>query len=104
MQFSSILRWLYRRSQTQTHNTEKVSGLLSQLFDPNRVAFSDHDFIVQIVFPDIENFLKLKADPLYIERISQDHLSFSDPTNEKRKTRYACPALVDLVIMVALGD
>ncbi|KAL4781317.1 hypothetical protein BJX76DRAFT_360013 [Aspergillus varians] len=74
-------------SYTITHNTEKVSSLLSQLFDPSRVAFSDHDFIVQIMFPDIESFLKLKADPLYIERIAQDHLSFSDPTDEKRKTR-----------------
>jgi hypothetical protein len=72
----------------QTHNASKPSSLLSQLFDPKRVAFSDHDFVVQITFPDIENFLKLKSDPIYLERLAQDHRSFSDPSNEARKTRY----------------
>jgi len=69
---------------TITHNTSKTRGLLSKIFDPRYVEFSDHDFVVRIMFPDLETFLKVKTDPVYIERISADHLNFAD---QKKKTR-----------------
>jgi hypothetical protein len=72
----------------KTHNTLATKKLLTKLFDPGAVAFSEYDFVTQIMFSDVEMFLKIKNDPLYIELISQDHLNFSDAADEKRKTRY----------------
>ena len=63
------------------------------------------------MFPDIECFLCLKADPVYIERLAQDHLSFSDPRDEARKTKYggwepywaSVSVLISILLRMTLG-
>ncbi|KAG9201709.1 hypothetical protein G6514_005518 [Epicoccum nigrum] len=67
-----------------THNSKKTRSLLPKLFDPSYVEFSDHDFIVRIIFPSLSVFEKLKEDPFYMERIAKDHLNFAD---RNRRTR-----------------
>ncbi|KAB8078292.1 hypothetical protein BDV29DRAFT_152821 [Aspergillus leporis] len=73
-------------SYSIVHNTNKTNAFLSKLFDPGRIEFDDHDFVVQIILPDIDSYLRLKEDPLYIERYG-DFIKFTDPTDEKRRTR-----------------
>jgi hypothetical protein len=68
----------------QTHNSKKTRSLLPKLFDPSYVEFSDHDFIVRIIFASLSVFEKLKEDPFYMERIAKDHLNFAD---RNRRTR-----------------
>ncbi|KAJ5993666.1 hypothetical protein N7451_009390 [Penicillium sp. IBT 35674x] len=58
-----------------------------RLFDPNYVEYSDHDFVVQIIIPNLESFLALKDDPIYKERVAMDHLKFADRTDRARRTR-----------------
>ena len=58
---------------------------MSKLFDPRYVEFSDHEFFVRIILPDVETFLKLKADPVYMERIAKDHLNFADRQNKTKQ-------------------
>jgi EthD domain len=52
--------------------------LMGKLFDPQFANIADYDCIVQIQFKDVEDFVKLKADPLYREAIMQDHERFAD--------------------------
>lgn len=66
--------------------------LLPLLFDPNYVEYSDHDFVVQIIIPNLESFLALKDDPIYKERVAMDHLNFADRTDRARRTRYDTPS------------
>lgn len=66
------------------HNMKKTRAQMSKLFDPHFVEFSDYDYVVSIILPDVETFLKLRNDPLYIERMSKDHSNFADL---KKKTR-----------------
>jgi hypothetical protein len=51
---------------------------MGKLFDPQFANIADYDCIVQIQFKDVEDFAKLKADPLYREAIMQDHERFAD--------------------------
>lgn len=73
-------------NKCQTHNTKATRSLLPKLFDSRFVEFADHDFIVRYIFPDIECFNNLKADPRYIEHIKKDPMTYSDKNN---KTKYA---------------
>jgi EthD domain len=70
----------------QTHNTAATRALLHKIFDPSYAEFADHDFVVRIIFPDLDVFFALKDDPVYKELIAMDHLNFAD---RKMKTRYA---------------
>ncbi|KAJ0420670.1 hypothetical protein BJY00DRAFT_312835 [Aspergillus carlsbadensis] len=70
-----------------THNAAKPMSLISKVFDPAYVSFSDHDFIVQIIIPSLDVFVALKEDPVYKERVALDHLNFADRSSPERKTR-----------------
>ncbi|KAE8150928.1 hypothetical protein BDV25DRAFT_139361 [Aspergillus avenaceus] len=83
---SDLMKECGAQSYTIIHNTKKTHSLLSKLFDPARIAFDDHDHVVQIFLPDIDSFLKIKENPLYIQHLS--HLAeYTDTTNEHRKPR-----------------
>ncbi|EED15771.1 conserved hypothetical protein [Talaromyces stipitatus ATCC 10500] len=70
-----------------THNAAKPMNLLPRVFDPKYVEFSDYDFIVQIIIPNLDVFFALKEDPVYQERVAMDHLNFADRSSPSRKTR-----------------
>jgi hypothetical protein len=46
---------------------------MGELFDPQFVNIADYDCIVQIQFNDIQDFVKLKADPFYKSKVTPDH-------------------------------
>ncbi|KAK7709601.1 hypothetical protein SLS57_008656 [Botryosphaeria dothidea] len=71
---------------TITHNSKKTRAMLPKLFDPRYVEYSDHDFVVRIIFPSLEAFEKVKQDPFYMERIAKDHLNFADRNKRTRMT------------------
>lgn len=58
--------------------------MLPKLSDPRYVEYSDHDFVVRIIFPSLEAFEKVKQDPFYMERIAKDHLNFADRNKRTR--------------------
>ena len=51
---------------------------MERLFDPQFANIADYDSIIQIMFDDIEQFVRMKADPLYKEKVTPDHENFAD--------------------------
>jgi hypothetical protein len=56
---------------------------MGELFDPQFVNIADYDCIVQIQFNDIQDFVKLKADPFYKSKVTPDHENFADTKRSK---------------------
>ncbi|KAL6898471.1 EthD domain-containing protein [Trichoderma evansii] len=61
-----------------THNDSQSRPLLFQLYDPEFSKLSDYDCIVQFVFRNMEDFLRMKADPRFLEKVAPDHKNFAD--------------------------
>ena len=57
---------------------------MSQIAGPQFNNFADYDCIINATFPDIQNFLDMKADPFYKERVAPDHENFADT----KRSRY----------------
>jgi hypothetical protein len=62
----------------KTHNTSETRELMKQLVGPQFENIADYDCIVQCVFRSIEDFVRMKADPFYKEKVMQDHENFAD--------------------------
>lgn len=58
--------------------------LMGRLFDPQFASIAGYDSFVQIQFEDIEQFVRMKADPFYKTTITPDHENFADT----RKSTY----------------
>lgn len=54
-------------TEGQTHNTSATRPLMAKLYDPQFANVADYDAIVQIVFKDVDDFVRMKV-------ISQDRL------------------------------
>ncbi|KAF2475266.1 uncharacterized protein BDR25DRAFT_391485 [Lindgomyces ingoldianus] len=65
-------------SWNMTHNTAKTRGLMQNIFDPQFANIAQYDSCIQIVFPDIECFVRMKADPFFREKVGPDHENFAD--------------------------
>ncbi|QPC76800.1 hypothetical protein HYE68_007552 [Fusarium pseudograminearum] len=63
---------------TMTHNTKETRPMLYQLYDPQFSNQSEYDCIVQFIFKDIKDFLRMKADPRFLEKVAPDHVNFAD--------------------------
>jgi hypothetical protein len=48
---------------------------------PEKVA--DYDCLVQIVFRDLEDYLKVRNDPHFLNVVGPDHANFADYTKTK---------------------
>lgn len=57
-------------------------------FDKN----ADYDCFVQAIFKDVEDFVRMKADPYWREVVAPDHEKFADTT----RSRYVGPSMVEL--------
>lgn len=44
---------------------------------------ADYDCIVQATFKDIQDFVKMKADPFFREKVAPDHENFADTVRSK---------------------
>lgn len=68
---------------SMSHNTSATRAEMAKLFDPQFSNVADYDCIVTAVFPDVENFIRMKADPLYIAYCIPDHEKFADTKRSK---------------------
>ncbi|CAK1362217.1 hypothetical protein CB0940_02502 [Cercospora beticola] len=67
-----IRRW------TQIHNQTVTRAHMSRLFDPQMTQLAGFDCFSQVVFESIEDYVRLKQDPVYKERLMGDHEKFAD--------------------------
>ena len=56
---------------------------MTQLMGPQFSNLADYDCIVTAVFRNIEDFVKMKADPYYKEKVMPDHENFADTKRSK---------------------
>ncbi|KID83384.1 conidial pigment polyketide synthase PksP/Alb1 [Metarhizium guizhouense ARSEF 977] len=71
-----------------THNNSKSRPLLFQLYDPEFSKLSDYDCIVQFVFRRMEDFLRMKSDPRFLEKVAPDHQKFADTSRSTMTIGY----------------
>jgi hypothetical protein len=57
---------------------------MSKIVDPQFANIADYDCIIQIVFRDIDDFVRLKQDPEYQRLVAPDHENFADT----KRSRY----------------
>lgn len=56
---------------------------MKQLVGPQFNGSADYDCIVQCHFRDVNDFVRMKADPFYKETVMPDHENFADTTRSK---------------------
>ena len=57
---------------------------MSRLFDPQFANVADYDAFIQIFFDDVEDFVRMKADPYFQSTVTPDHENFADT----KRSRY----------------
>ncbi|KAF2093014.1 hypothetical protein NA57DRAFT_81695 [Rhizodiscina lignyota] len=62
----------------QTHNTDQTRDLMKEIYDPQFANVARYDSCIQIVFPDIACFVRMKADPYFRSEVGPDHEKFAD--------------------------
>ncbi|TIA33335.1 hypothetical protein D6C78_07617 [Aureobasidium pullulans] len=67
------------------HNLSSTRALMSRIVGPQFSNTADYDCFIQISFDDIEDFVRLKADPHFLENCTPDHENFAD-TNRSQMT------------------
>ena len=63
---------------------------MAQIAGPQFNSFADYDCIVTAVFPEVQKFVRMKADPFFKERVMLDHENFAD-TKRSRYDELAFP-------------
>lgn len=56
---------------------------MSRLFDPQFANVADYDAFVQFFFDDVEDFVRMKADPHFLAKVAPDHENFADTTRSQ---------------------
>jgi hypothetical protein len=56
---------------------------MDQIMGPQFNGTADYDCIVQATFKDIQDFVKMKADPFFKEKVAPDHENFADTVRSK---------------------
>ena len=62
---------------------------MDRIVDPQFANIANYDCIITATFPDVEDFVRMKADPFYQKYIAPDHENFADT----RASKY-CPFLL----------
>ena len=73
---------------------------MARIAGPQFNNFADYDCIITAIFPDVENFVRMKADPYYKEKVAPDHENFAD-TKRSRYGAYALPSCEYIKLMHA---
>jgi EthD domain len=61
--------------------------ILTEITGPHFTHTADYDVVSQMMFPDVECFTSMLADPFYKENVMPDDANFADMS----KTKYAKP-------------
>lgn len=56
---------------------------MQKLVGPQFNATADYDCFVQCMFRSVDDFVAMKNDPVYIEKIMPDHENFADTKRSK---------------------
>ncbi|KAM5527614.1 hypothetical protein FOXYSP1_19976 [Fusarium oxysporum f. sp. phaseoli] len=72
-----IKRW------TMTHNTSKTRNQMALLYDSQFANVADYDAIIQIMFDDVQDFVRVKADPFFQKSVTPDHEKFADTARSR---------------------
>ncbi len=56
---------------------------MNQLVGPQFEGVADYDCIVQVLFRDVEDFVRMKKDPYYVETVMPDHERFADTVRSR---------------------
>ncbi|KAI0008777.1 EthD domain-containing protein [Xylariaceae sp. FL0662B] len=78
-----------------THKTDESAGLMQQLYDPQFANVAPYDCVIQIVFPSIECFVRMKADPYFQQTVGPDHENFADTKKSQMMIGWLTPLLKD---------
>lgn len=70
-------------NKNQTHNTTETRKLMDQLVGPQFNGTADYDCIVQATFRDVADFVRMKNDPFFKEKVAPDHENFADTQRSK---------------------
>ncbi|KAL2863147.1 EthD domain-containing protein [Aspergillus lucknowensis] len=89
MEQYGIKRW------TMTHNLPSTRAQMSRLFDPQFANVADYDAFVQIFFDDVEDFVRMKADPYFLATVTPDHENFADTKRSRMTIGVVHDLLVD---------
>lgn len=71
-------RFPYKIGYIQVHNISSTRSQMSLLFDPQFANVADYDCFIQIVFDDVQDFVRIKADPFFVSKVTPDHENFAD--------------------------
>ncbi|KAL2173554.1 EthD domain-containing protein [Thermothelomyces heterothallicus CBS 202.75] len=80
---------------SMTHTTPESPDLMAQLYDPQFANVAPYDCCVQIVFPSIECFVRMKADPYFKQTIGPDHEKFADTRRSQMMIGWFTPLMKD---------
>lgn len=76
---------------TKQHNTSSTKSLIQPIFgDLPAEKVADYDAVVQIVFRDVEDYVKVRQDPHYKQVVVPDHDNFADG----RRTKFVTGSFV----------
>lgn len=66
---------------------------MARIAGPQFDNHADYDCFVQAIFKDVEDFVRMKADPYWREVVAPDHEKFADMA----RSRYVGASIVGLV-------
>ena len=58
--------------------SDSSRALMSRIMDPQFANIVDYDCFSQVIFSDIEEYVKMKEDAFYLEWARGDHENFAD--------------------------
>ncbi|KHN94890.1 Dimeric alpha-beta barrel [Metarhizium album ARSEF 1941] len=87
-------------SYTMQHNTTETRALLQQIHPglPTEKQ-ADCDMVVQIVFRDIQDYLRVRQDPHWLNVVNPDHVNFADGKRTKFATGWYEVHVTDGVVV-----
>ena len=56
---------------------------MNQIVGPQFNGTADYDCIVQATFRDVKDFVRMKSDPFFQEKVTPDHENFADTVRSK---------------------
>ncbi|PWY67991.1 hypothetical protein BO94DRAFT_611789 [Aspergillus sclerotioniger CBS 115572] len=81
---------------TLTHNTSETKEMMKRIFgNLPEGNTGDCDCYAQIVFRDVEDYVRARNDPYYKEAIFPDHANFADPSRTLFLTGWVEALIVD---------
>ncbi|KAM0545986.1 hypothetical protein ACHAPJ_011098 [Fusarium lateritium] len=90
-----IKRW------TMTHNSSSTRSKMALIAGPQFANTTDYDAIIQIMFEDVEDFVRMKEDPDYKERVVPDHEEFANTERSRMTIGLVQDIIVDRAIIAA---